>query len=360
MATRGRHTAPKQALPLRIHVLGGIADPFRHQKAHCMISRRYFLAAATATATLSSTGLAFAKSQPIKIVVGFTPGGSADFVARLLAHDMGKELGVPVIIENRPGAGGRIAVDMVKNAKADGCTVLVTPASMLTIYPHVYDRLTYDPVKDLVPVASLCALPYSASVGPMVPTSVRTLKDFGLWLKANPKQASYGSPGSGTTPHFLGAMFANSFGAEFVHAPYKGGPLAVQDAIGGQIASSFNVACDAVPFVDSGKLRVLGVTSAQRIPQMPDVPTFAEQGMGDMTSQEWFGLFAPQGTDAALVNRLNAAARKSFQSKRVLQLLYDMAYAPALSSPVELAQTLQQDIAMWAPVVQSTGFKAEG
>ena len=324
-----------------------------------MISRRHFLAASTATAALSASGLSWAKGQPIKIVVGFTPGGSADFVARLFAQDLGVELGVPVIVENRPGAGGRIAVDVVKNAKPDGNTLLVTPASMLTIYPHVYDKLSYNPQTDLSPVASLCALPYSASVGPMVPESVRTLKDFGEWIKANPQKASYGSPGAGTTPHFLGAMFANNFGAEFVHAPYKGGPLAVQDAMAGQIAASFNVCCDAVPFVDSGKLRVLGVTSAQRIPQMPDVPTFAEQGMGDMTSQEWFGLFAPNGTDAALVSRLHAAARKSFGSERVLKSLYDMAYAPAVSGPTELAQTLKKDIAMWAPVVQSTGFKAE-
>jgi len=325
-----------------------------------MISRRNFLAACAATSALSSTGWAFAKGQPIKIVVGFTPGGSADFVARLLAQDLGAELGVPVIVENRPGAGGRIAVDVVKNAKADGTTLLVTPASMLTIYPHVYEKLSYNPVTDLAPVASLCALPYSASVGPMVPENVRTLKDFGEWIKANPQKASYGSPGAGTTPHFLGAMFANSFGAEFIHAPYKGGPLAVQDAMAGQIAASFNVCCDAVPFVDSGKLRVLGVTSAQRIAQMPNVPTFAEQGMGNMTSQEWFGLFAPKGTDAALVERLYAAARKSFSSERVNKSLYDMAYAAAISSPAELAATLKKDIAMWQPVVKSTGFKAEG
>lgn len=325
-----------------------------------MISRRHLLAAAAATASLSSTGLALAKGQPIKIVVGFTPGGSADFVARLLAQDMAADLGVPVIVENRPGAGGRIAVDAVKHAKADGNTLLVTPASMLTVYPHVYDKLSYNPVTDLASIASLCALPYSASVGPMVPHSVRSLKELGAWIKAHPQQATYGSPGAGTTPHFLGAMFASSFGADFVHAPYKGGPLAVQDAMAGQIAASFNVCCDAVPFVDSGKLRVLGVTSAKRIPQMPNVPTFAEQGMGDMTSQEWFGLFAPKGTSAALVDRLNAAARKSFGSARVQKSLYDMAYAVALSSPAELAKTLQQDIAMWAPVVKSTGFKAEG
>lgn len=324
-----------------------------------MISRRHFLAAGAVTATLSSSAWAFAKGQPIKVIVGFTPGGSADFVARLLAQDLSSDLGVPVIVENRPGAGGRIAVDAVKNAKADGNTLLVTPASMLTIYPHVYDKLSYNPTTDLAPVASLCALPYSASVGPLVPQSVQTLQDLGAWIKANPDKASYGSPGAGTTPHFLGAMFASSFGAEFIHAPYKGGPLAVQDAMAGQLASSFNVACDAVPFVDSGKLRVLGVTSAQRIPQMPNVPTFAEQGMGDMTSQEWFGLFAPKGTDAALVNRLYASARKSFSSERVQKSLYEMAYAAAISSPAELAQTLEKDIAMWAPVVKSTGFKAE-
>lgn len=325
-----------------------------------MISRRQFLAASAAAASLSSLGHAYAKGQPIKLIVGFTPGGSADFVARLLAQDLALTMDAPVIVENRPGAGGRIAVDAVKNAKADGLTLLVTPASMLTIYPHVYDNLSYNPVTDLTPVASLCALPYSASVGPMVPESVKTLKDFGAWLKANPGKASYGSPGSGTAPHFLGAMFAHSFGAEYVHAPYKGGPLAVQDAMGGQIASSFNVVCDAVPYAGGGKLRALAVSSAQRIAQLPDVSTFAEQGMADMTSQEWFGLLGPKGLDAALVQRLHAAAVQSFNSERVKKSLYDMAYSPALSTPAELGRTIAQDMAKWGPVVKSTGFKAEG
>ena len=327
-----------------------------------MISRRHFLAASAAvsTTTFLPWATAQAKGQPIKLAVGFAPGGSADFVARLLGQDLSAQMGVPVIVENRAGAGGRIAVDVVKNAKPDGQTLLVTPASMLTIYPHVYDKLSYNPVTDLAPVASLSALPYSANVGPLVPESVRTLQDFGAWLKANPKHAAYGTPGAGTAPHFLGVMFAGSFGAEYIHAPYKGGPLAVQDAMSGQLSSSFNVVCDAVPFVESGKLRALGVTSSQRIPQLPNVPTFAEQGMGEMTSQEWFGLFAPKGTDPALIQRLYAAARQSFSSERVQKALYDMAYSPAIASPEELAQTLKADIAKWAPVVQSTGFKAEG
>lgn len=325
-----------------------------------MISRRQFLAASAASVAVSPWGGVWAKGQPIKLVVGFTPGGSADFVARLLAQDLSGALNVPVIVENRPGAGGRIAVDVVKNARPDGQTLLITPASMLTIYPHVYDKLSYDPVRDLLPVGTLCALPYSLNVGAMVPERVRTLQEFGAWIKANPQLASYGSPGSGTTPHFVGAMFANSFGAEFVHAPYKGGPLAVQDVMAGQIASSVNVVCDAVPFVDGKKLRALAVSSAQRIPQLPHVPTFAEQGMAAMTSQEWFGLLAPKGTDPAWVERLYALSRQSFGSERVQKALYDMAYRPSLAGPEELAALIQADIAKWAPVVKSTGFKAEG
>lgn len=330
------------------------------EKAFAMISRRQFLAASAASATVSPWGSVFARGLPIKLVVGFTPGGSADFVARLLAQDLSSSLKVPVIVENRPGAGGRIAVDVVKNARPDGQTLLVTPASMLTIYPHVYDKLSYHPVRDLAPIGTLCALPYSVNVGRMVPESVRTLQDFGVWIQANPQLASYGSPGSGTTPHFVGAMFASSFGAEFVHAPYKGGPLAVQDVMAGQIASSVNVVSDAVPFADGHKLRALAVSSAQRIPQLPNVPTFAEQGMAQMTAQEWFGLLAPQGTDPAWIERLYTLSRQSFGSARVQKALYDMAYSPFLTGPAELATLIEGDIAKWGPVVQSTGFKAEG
>lgn len=327
-----------------------------------MISRRQFLAASAASATLTPWGVGtLAQSQqPIKLVVGFSAGGAADFVARQLALHLSEHTGQTVLVDNRPGAGGRIAVDTVKNAKPDGLTLLVTPGSILTIYPHVYDKLSYNPLTDLIPVASLCALPYSVNIGPQVPASVQTLKAFGEWLKANPQMASYGSPGAGTTPHFLGAMFAASFGAQYVHAPYKGGALALQDVMGGQLPSSFNVVSEAVPYAASSKLRTLAVSSAQRIPQLPHVATFAEQGMPEMTSQEWMGLLAPKGTKPEVVSRLHAAANQSFAGEKVKKSLAEMAFSVTSSSAAEFAQMLQADIEKWGPVVKSTGFKAEG
>ncbi|MBQ0132307.1 MAG: tripartite tricarboxylate transporter substrate binding protein [Comamonas sp.] len=328
-----------------------------------MISRRQFLAASAASASLSPWAAAngFAQSlPPIKLVVGFAAGGAADFVGRQLALHLGEELGQTVVVDNRPGAGGRIAVEAVKNAKPDGLTLLVTPGSILTIYPHVYDKLSYNPLTDLAPIASLCAVPYSVNIGPQVPASVQTLKDFGEWLKAHPKMASYGSPGAGTTPHFLGAMFAASYGAQYVHAPYKGGSLALQDVMGGQLPSSFNVVSEAVPFVGNAKLRTLAVSSPQRIPQMPNVPTFAEQGMGDMTSQEWVGLLAPKGTQPEVLARLHAAVNKCFATDKVKKALAETAFAPLLGTQDAFAQMLKADIQKWGPVVKSTGFKAEG
>lgn len=326
-----------------------------------MISRRQFLAATAASATLSPWGVgALAQSrQPIKLVVGFAAGGAADFVARQLALHLGEVLGQTVLVDNRPGAGGRIAVDAVKNAKPDGLTLLVTPGSILSIYPHVYDKLSYNPLTDLVPVASLCAVPYSVNIGPQVPASVQTLKDFGEWLKANPKLASYGSPGAGTTPHFFGAMFAASYGAQYVHAPYKGGALALQDVMGGQLPSSFNVVSEAVPFVGNDKLRTLAVSSPQRIAQMPNVPTFSEQGMAEMTSQEWVGLLAPKGTDPKVLARLHAATNQCFAKEQVKHALAETAFAPLLGAQQDFAQMLKADIEKWGPVVRSTGFKAE-
>ena len=328
-----------------------------------MISRRQFMAATAASATFSPwvASQAWANDgQPVRLIVGFAAGGSADYVARQLSLQLSQELGVPVIVENRPGAGGRIAVEAVKNAKPDGNTLLVTPGAILTIYPHVYDKLGYDPVVDLAPIANLCEMSYSVNIGPSVPQSVRTLKDFGEWLKANPQMASYGSAGAGTAMHFLGAMYAAHLGIEYLHVPYKGGVLALQDVMAGQLPSSFNVASEAVAQIGSPKIRTLAVTSKQRMAQFPDVPTFAEQGLDALTSSEWVGLMAPKGTPAEIVARLHAAATRSVHTPKVTKALAEMAFTANQNSTAEFAQQLQKDIAKWAPVVQRTGFKAEG
>ncbi|WP_272971598.1 Bug family tripartite tricarboxylate transporter substrate binding protein [Comamonas terrigena] len=324
-----------------------------------MFSRRQFLAAAALPAALPLAPTAWAQSNVVRLVVGFAAGGAADFVARQLAQNLQAELGATVVVDNRPGAGGRIAVDVARNAKADGLTLLVTPGSILTIYPHVYDRLSYQPLRDLVPVANLCAVPYSVNIGPGVPASVTTLKEFGQWLKAHPQQASYGSPGAGTTPHFLGAMFAASAGVDYLHVPYKGGSLALQDVMGGQLTSSFNVVSEAVPHAASPKLRVLAVSSPQRIAQLPKVPTFTELGMKELTSQEWIGLLAPKGTKPEVAARLHDAANRAFAQPAVQKALAEMAFGVTTSTQAEFAQLLKGDLDKWGPVVRSTGFKAE-
>ena len=328
-----------------------------------MISRRQFVAATAASASLSpwaASSVFASNGQPVRLIVGFAAGGSADYVARQMSLQLAEELGVPVIVENRPGAGGRIAVETVKNAKPDGNTLLVTPGAILTIYPHVYRALSYDSVSDLAPIANLCEMSYSVNIGPWVPDSVQTLKDFGQWLQANPQMASYGSAGAGTAMHFLGAMYAAQLGIDYLHVPYKGGVLALQDVMAGQIPSSFNVASEAVAQIGSPKVRTLAVTSKQRMPQFPNVPTFAEQGMDALTSSEWMGLLAPKGTPAAVVQRLHTAATRSVAVPKVQQALADMAFTVNQGSTADFAQQLRQDIAKWAPVVQRTGFKAEG
>ena len=327
-----------------------------------MVSRRQFLAAAALPAAASLPVLstpAWAQNNVVRLVVGFAAGGAADFVARQLAQNLQAELGATVVVDNRPGAGGRIAVEVAKSAKPDGLTLLVTPGSILTIYPHVYDKLSYQPLRDLVPVANLCAVPYSINIGPAVPASVATLKDFGQWLKAHPQQASYGSPGAGTTPHFLGAMYAASIGLDYLHVPYKGGSLALQDVMGGQLTSSFNVVSEAVPHAGSTKLRTLAVSSPKRIAQLPKVPTLAELGMNDLTSQEWIGLLAPKGTKPEVVARLHAAANRSFAQPAVQKALAEMAFGVTTGTEAEFAQLLKGDLEKWGPVVRSTGFKAE-
>lgn len=322
-----------------------------------MISRRHFLAASAAS--LAASPMAAWSNQPIRLVVGFTAGGSADFVARQLALYLAEELNTPVVVDNRPGAGGRIAVDVVKNAKPDGNTLLVSPGAILTIYPHVYRQLSYNPLTDLMPISSLCALQYSANIGPMVPDSVTSLEQLVQWFKANPDKASFGSAGAGTAMHFLGEMFAAQMGLNYVHVPYKGGAMALQDVMAGQIASSFNVISEPIAQLSSGKVRMLGVSSAERLSQLPQVPAFAEQGLPALTSQEWMGLLAPKGTSPELVARLHAAAAKSLSGAKVQAALAEMAFSMTPMSQADFARMMEQDIAKWAPVVERTGFKAD-
>lgn len=319
------------------------------------MDRRHFVGAAFVPWL---AGAVRAQSGATRVFVGFPPGGAADTTARLLTAHYRPEGGVSVV-ENRPGAGGRLAVDAVKYAAADGNSLLITPGSILTIYPFVYAKLNYNSTRDLQPITPLCSVPYGISVGPMVPASVKTMKDFAAWCKANTSQASYGSPGSGTTPHFVGAMFAKETGISYQHVPYRGGAPALQDVMGGQIASSVNVVSELVSAAQAGKVRVLAVSSAERLPQLPGVPTFTEAGFGGLQSSEWFGLFAPAATPASAVARINKAAIEIFSMPEVKKAMNDIAFSTTTSTPEAFAALLRSDLERWGPVVKSTGFRIE-
>lgn len=265
-----------------------------------MLTRRRFVAASAAAGAWSATPRPARSQAPGKLarlVVGFAPGGSSDVTARLLVDQM-KGYAATIIIDNRPGAGGRIAVEAVKAGAPDGSIMLLSPASMIVLYPHLYKPLGYDPVQDFAAVTTVCAFPFVLSVGPLVPREVRTLAHFIGWCKANPKLASYGTSGAGSMLHFAGMMLARAANFDFTHVPYKGASPALQDLLGGQVASTVGVLGIALPHIQSGNLRALAMTGATRSSFLPNVPTLTEAGYPGLEITEWQGLFVP-AQDAA-------------------------------------------------------------
>lgn len=297
--------------------------------------------------------------KPVRIVVGFPPGGSADLVGRALAQNLGAYAS-QVIVDNKAGAGGRIAVETVRNAEADGATVLVTPSSIMSIYPHAYRKLGYDPVADFAPVAAVASISFVLVVGPLVPEAVKTLGDFLAWARANPKQASYASPGGGTTPHFVGTALARASGVDLLHVPYKGGAAAMTDVMGGQIAANIAVISNALPHIQTGKVRALAVSGATRGASLPQVPTMAESGFPDVVLGEWFGVYLPRKASPELQARLHRGVAEALRAKGVQEVLSKGSFdAVRPMSPAEFAQFARADLARWGQVVKASGFTPE-
>ena len=248
-----------------------------------MMTRRHLLTASAAGVAAGTTGFAqFGVAQPgvktTRILVGFPPGGTVDFVARLLANEIRDHFSA-VVVENRSGAGGRVALEGLKSSVADGSTMILTPAATMVVYPHIYNALKYDAFADFVPVTKSCDFPYLLAIGPMVPGHVETLADFISWCRANPGQATYGTAGAGTPLHFTGVMLARAAGFEFTHVPYQGAAPAVQNLLGGQIAAAVLPIHDALPHVQSGTVRALATTGPRRSPWLPELPTIKEAGI---------------------------------------------------------------------------------
>jgi len=293
------------------------------------------------------------------VVSGFPPGGMGDMVARPLTEKLRGRYAESLVLDSRPGAGGRIAVDFVKRAAPDGKTILQIPGSIMSLYPHIYSKLSYDPVADFQPVSTLCGYVYSFTAGPGLPAEIKTVADYVAWARANPKSALYGIPAAGSALHFAGMMLQRSAKFEFNSVPYRGGAPLLQDLLGGQVPVSFNVLGEVLPSIKTGKLRSLALTSPKRSPFIPEVPTLAEQGYPDIALQEWLGWFVPAKTPADVVQRLNAQVREGLQSPELQEALAKNALVAQYQSPEEFAAILKADIAHWGPIVKATGFKAE-
>lgn len=328
-----------------------------------MTTRRQFVHGAAAIAAGGVLpSLAFAQQlEVVKIINGFPAGGTADATSRRVAERMGGTAYSKnaAVVDNKPGAGGRIACEVVKNAAPDGATLLLTPYSMMSIYPHIYKTLSYDPVKDFVPVSIAAIMTHALSVGPLVPASVRTVRDYLAWAKANPKDASYGSPAAGSTPHFLVALLGLNTNTDLKHVPYRGSAPAVADMLGGTLASCSTPTGDALANHRAGKVRILATSGGQRTPFTPDVPTYAEQGFADLTTEEWFGFYAPARTPANIVAAANASIAQALKEKSVVDSLAIMGLVAQGSTPAEMEKSQRDELNRWGPIVKKIGFTAE-
>jgi tripartite-type tricarboxylate transporter receptor subunit TctC len=303
--------------------------------------------------------LAQVSTKPTRIIVGFPAGGATDVIARLIADRLRGSLSPSVIVENRVGASGRLAAELVKAGDPDGSILLFTPDFLMTVYPHSFKKLSYDPLKDFAPVASVTRSMLTFVAGPGLPASITTVDGFVQWAKANPKLANYGTTSAGGSPHFVGVMLARATGLDLTAAHYKGGAPALTDLLGGQIPVSVNPVSESLPYVKSGKLRVLGVTGRARSRFMPDVPTFGEQGFKDIWVESWIGFLAPAKTPPETINRLNAAIGEALKSNEVMQGLEKFSTTAELSTAAGLGEMLRTDLERWGPIVKASGFNAE-
>jgi tripartite-type tricarboxylate transporter receptor subunit TctC len=323
-----------------------------------MLNRRHLVTAAAG----SLAGWPFLSRAQIletsRILTGFPAGGTVDVVARRVADKLRSSFAKVVLVENKPGAGGRLAVDELKRSNADGSSLLITPAAMVTLYPHLYTKLAYG-IDDVTPVCGATSVVFGLAVGPAVPDSIKTLKDFLPWAKAHPDKANYGSPGAGSPPHFVGALLGKDGGVDLNHVPYRGTVPGIQDLLGGQVTSFSGPIGDYLPHVKTGKLRVLATSGPKRSRFLPDVPTFTELGYKALEQVEWYGFFLPGKAAPELVQRAAAAIGTALSAPEMPEALAQFGLEVAFTAPAVLAKAVRDENAAWAPIVKRVGFTPE-
>lgn len=297
-------------------------------------------------------------SRPITLVVGYAAGGATDIVARLMAKSLSDSLGQAVVVENRPGANSNIGAEVVSRAKPDGYTLYVGSIAN-TINRTLYEKLNYDFKKDFAPVALLATIPNILVVHPSLP--INSVQEYIDYAKSHPGKLTCASSGSGSSIHLSCELFKMATGTDILHVPYRGSGPAVADLLGGQVNSMFDNLPSSLPQVQAGKLRVLGVTSLERVPFVPDVPTLAESGLPGFSVQSWFAVMAPAGTPAAVVEKLNAAINKGLSGNEMRSAYEHGGFvlpAPP-NTPATLQAFIDSEIAKWGKVVTSAGLKVQ-
>jgi len=334
---------------------GGSSEYFLSQRRRCLQG----LAALAGAAWLPGMLPQAQAAQTSRILVGFGAGGGGDLVARLIADRLTQRSAASesFIVENRPGAAGKLAVDALRNAKPDGTTLLLAPLITPVLSQLVFRNPGYDPAKDMKPVGLVAHFQFALAVPANHPA--KDVAGFITWLKANPKLANFGSPSQGSLPHFFGLLLGKAAGVDLVHIAYKGGSAMVNDLIGGQITAGINTVQELLQQHEAGKLRVLGVFSEQRVEQLPSVPTFAESGFPDVHGSGWYSLWTTANTPDATVKKLSQAVADVLQEKQVQKLLHEWVLEPQSSTPQALEQLRQADIAKWRPILASSGFVAD-
>jgi tripartite-type tricarboxylate transporter receptor subunit TctC len=318
-------------------------------------ARRTVLQALSVSAATSAFPV-FAQAAPVKILVGFPPGGSADATARFIAEKMTASMGTPVIVENRPGAGGRIAAQAVKDAAADGNTLMLVPMAVMVVQPVVFKSIKYDTTKDFTPIGNAATFPLALAAGPA--TSAKTMPELLAWLKANPTQANYGSPATGSLPHFLGEMLGQAAGVKMQHVPFQGGAPLMTALLGGQLPVGFDTPLEFAENHRAGKLRILAVSSPQRMVQFPEVPTLRESGL-NIEATGWFGVFGPAGITATRTDALSGAMQAALKQPDVMAKLSNLGLLAVPEGSAEMAKRMAADKARWEPVIKATGFQAD-
>jgi tripartite-type tricarboxylate transporter receptor subunit TctC len=326
-----------------------------------MLNRRQALGAAigaiAADRLIPGRAQADTLDKVVHIIVGFPAGGGTDIAARVLAQALQGSYASSIIVENRPGASARLAVEYVKNAPADGSVMLFTPDFAMTLYPSSFKALKYDPLEDFIAVGPVTKGELVLSVGPAVPADVKTLKDFIAWCKANPGHANIADTSAGATPHFTGVILAHEAKVTLTPVHYRGGAPAMEDLIGGHVPASVNPVSEVMAFAKAGSVRALAVTGEQRTPFLGDVPTMTEQGF-NVVVESLPGVFVPAKTPAPVVAALNAAMRQAAASKQMVDSLAKFGTEPASMTTAEYTAWIKKEIARWGPVVKASGFQA--